>query len=363
MTFASCSKTEVPIARVTWGDGVLEPYNVFGTTAQVVKVFYATDRKKTNSKEPSEMFSSERGRKSKLTYGTCEVSIPIDHRTGELEEPSIFRLEFSENPKKHIVLRKVIAKGKNKFFSELAAQVGKLPEKKLFIFIHGYWVTFKDAARRTAQLCYDLKFNGAPIFFSWPSQGTPSGYIKDESNIKWATRHIKDFISDVADHTDAENIYLIAHSMGNRAMTEAFADLILKRPDLRKRFREVILAAPDIDAEVFKEDIAPRIMGYPSKITLYVSSKDMALTISRRWHGYQRLGENFDDEIVKMPEIETVDVTNVDTGLLGHSYYGDNTSMLSDLYHLITEGLRPPQRFELEEVKLPLGKYWKFKKY
>ena len=40
---------------------------------------------------------------------------------------------------------------------------------------HG--VTFKDAARRTAQMAYDLGFPGAPVFYSWPSAGTSTGFI------------------------------------------------------------------------------------------------------------------------------------------------------------------------------------------
>jgi esterase/lipase superfamily enzyme len=38
-------------------------------------------------------------------------------------------------------------------------------------YMNGYNVTFADAARRTAQIAYDLRFEGDPAFFSWPSQG------------------------------------------------------------------------------------------------------------------------------------------------------------------------------------------------
>lgn len=50
-----------------------------------VKVFYATDRNKTDSQDPVTMYGADRGA---LRYGTCDVTVPKDHRIGELEAPS-----------------------------------------------------------------------------------------------------------------------------------------------------------------------------------------------------------------------------------------------------------------------------------
>jgi esterase/lipase superfamily enzyme len=41
-----------------------------------------------------------------------------------------------------------------------------------FYNVHGYNVSFDDAALRTAQLAYDLTFDCPAAFFSWPSKGT-----------------------------------------------------------------------------------------------------------------------------------------------------------------------------------------------
>ena len=321
----------------------------------VIKVFYATDRKKTDATKPSQVFSSGRG---VLTYGICEVSIPRHHIIGELEAPSIWRLEFREDTEKHVVLLSVVPKEKGEYFSDVAKRVKESSGKKLFIFVHGYKVTFKDAARRTAQMSYDLGFDGAPVFYSWPSQGNLGGYLEDETNIEWTENHLIDFISDVVERTDAENIYLIAHSMGNRAMTRALGEFISKKPELRKRFREIILTAPDIDADVFKNKIAPQIIGVTS-ITLYTSSKDKALIASKKIHGYPRVGDT-SDGIVLIPGIDTIDATNVDTSFIGHLYFAERRSVLSDIYQLL-EGKRPKQRFGLMEVITPSGNYWMFK--
>ena len=51
--------------------------------------------------------------------------------------------------------------------------------------------------------------------------------------------------------TKADDIYLVAHSMGNRGLTKALIDLMNEHPELKDKITEIILAAPDIDADVF----------------------------------------------------------------------------------------------------------------
>lgn len=84
-------------------------------------------------------------------------------------------------------------------------------------------------------------------------------YTHDESNIKWSQRNIEKFLNDFTKNTDTRNIYIIAHSMGNRGMTRALTNLLNKSPKLRSKFKEIILAAPDIDADIFKRDILPQL--------------------------------------------------------------------------------------------------------
>ena len=324
----------------------------------VVRVFYGTDRNLTNSSKPSEMYGSDR---AQVTYGICEVSVPRDHRKGELESPSIWRLEFREDPSKHVVLLNVSVKEKNSYFSNLATHIQNSSDRKALLFVHGYNITFEDAARRTAQMSYDLEFDGVPVFYSWPSQGTFAGYPVDETNIEWSQTNLQSFLADFVERTRAENIYLIAHSMGNRALTRAFSLLVAEIPTLRQRFKEIILAAPDIDAQVFKRDIAPRIVGDTPAVTLYASSEDKALLASKKFHRYPRAGDA-EAGVVIVKGIETIDATGLDTSLLGHSYYAEVKSILADMFYLIENGLRADNRFALKPVNTPNGRYWIFNK-
>jgi len=340
-----------------------EPKPVGGSAAvdkpyAVVRAYFATDRNVTGKTKPDQVFGSLR---AKLSYGVCEVSIPRDHRMGELEHPSAIRFQFREDPEKHVVLLKTIVNSHDEFFADVSARVHASQKKSAFLFVHGYNVTFEDAARRTAQMSYDLSFDGAPVFYSWPSKGATSAYTIDEQNIEWAQANLRGFLEDFFDRSNASNIYLIAHSMGNRALTRALASLLHDKPEIKDRLKEVILTAPDIDADVFKRDIAPSLAAAGQPITLYASSKDLALVASKKVHGYPRAGDSGQGLIIT-PGIETIDATQVDTSLLGHSYFADEKSVLSDMYYLIGTGERAGQRFGLNGIDTDAGRYWQFKK-
>ena len=321
----------------------------------VVNVFFATDRKESPTSENSHRFGGQRG---VLKYGTTKVSIPRDHRLGELEAPSIWRLEFRPDPEKHVVLLSIATEPQDVFFAQLASKVEKSGRKSAFLFVHGYNVSFEEAARRTAQISYDLGFDGAPVFYSWPSQASLSGYTIDEQNIEWAQSNLRGFLDDFFAESNAQHVYLIAHSMGNRALTRAVASLLDDKPELRDRLTELILTAPDIDADVFKRDIAPVIAASCSSVTLYASSGDKALLASKAVHGYPRAGDS-GEGLVLVEGIETIDASGSNTDLIGHSYYAEDKSVLSDLFYLIRDGVRADHRFGLEEVNSPLGRYWK----
>ncbi len=324
-----------------------------------VQVFYGTDRKRTGSQKPGEFYGGDRG---KLEYGTCRVSIPEDHRMGEMESPVWWKLEFKENPEKHVSLRNVNPVAKNLFFADLKKEIQNAKRKQAFVFVHGYNVTFADAARRTAQMAYDLKFAGAPVFYSWPSEADVKKYPVDEANVEWATPDLKEFLEDVAEKSGAEDVFLIAHSMGNRALTSAMG-LFAEKPDSKavSVFREIILAAPDIDADVFRKDIAPRMLKLNKRVTLYASSRDKALNLSQTFHKYPRAGDA-EDGLVVMPGLDTIDVTNVDTSFMGHSYFGDNKSIITDIYYLIKEAKPAKERFPLKKEQKDNLIYWIFPK-
>lgn len=326
----------------------------------LMRVFYATDRAAAadfTAAPPAERYGTARGR---VQYGLAEVSIPRDHKSGVLEAPSIWQLEFREDPARHIVLMSVQRRSGPAFFKELSGRVARSRGRNAFLFVHGYNVGFADAARRTAQMSYDLSFDGAAVFYSWPSQASLPGYTIDESNIEWSTAHIKQFLVDFAEKSEAQNLYLIAHSMGNRGLTRALQVLMLERPDLRGRFREIILAAPDVDAEVFRRDLAPALQLAGQRVTLYASSNDLALRASKEVHGYPRAGES-GAGLVLLRGLETIDASGVDESVLAHSYFVESKPVIRDILSLLRHNLPAGRREGLVPDRLPGGPFWRFR--
>jgi esterase/lipase superfamily enzyme len=327
--------------------------------AATVRVFFATDRKRTLSAVPSDVFGIEEGR---LNYGYCEVSIPRDHRMGALETPSILRLEFSPDPVKHVVLLSTTTITEDDFLGDVRSKAKSESGSKVLLFVHGYNVTFADAARRTAQLAYDLAFNGAPVFYSWPSVGTVAGYTADQRNIDWSLANFTAFLEDFLDHTGADKVYLIGHSLGTKELTQGLEAVIAKRADLAPRLAAIILAAPDIDAEIFQRDIAPALAGTHAQVTVYASSDDRALVASRAVAGGHRRVGDLADGVLLTAGIETIDATSADTDLLGHSYFADQRTMLADIYQIVHSGFSANQRFGLIPVDSNVGRYWRIQR-
>ena len=325
---------------------------VFGGAALV-----ATNNMRQAAAKSDRIYGAERG--SRLEVGTCEVSVPRDHRVGEIESPSLLRLEFAEDDRRHVVLRRITALDDAAFYEDLRGCVQQCNSADLFVFVHGFNVNFDDAVRRTAQIAYDLKFQGAPVCYSWPSQGSVLGYTVDENNVEWTVAHLKEFLTNIVERTGARTVNLVAHSMGSRALTSALRQFAEQSPGGGPRFNKVVLAAPDIDAEIFERDIAPKIVQTADHVTLYASSSDLALVASKQVHNYPRAGESGERMIV-IPGIDTIDVSSVDTSFLGHSYYGSSDSILADLYELIHGATSANDRSWLQPMLRNGLTYWVF---
>lgn len=300
------------------------------------------------------------GQRGDLVLGTCKVTIPRTHTKGNVERPDIRRFEINEDVRKHVLLADVQPLADEAFYRQLRRAVQQSPRRDLFLFVHGYNVTFEHAALRTGQMAYDLEFAGAPVFYSWPSQGIYWKYTVDENNVTWAVPDLKRFLLDVAKHSGAKSINLIAHSMGNRALTQALRDISLELEDDPLLFNQLILAAPDIDADTFKRDIAPVIQKTARRTTLYASSTDKALVASKKVHGYPRAGESGKNLLI-LPGIYTIDVSAIETDVLGHSYYASSDLVLTDLKELFND-VGPMLRRWLHVVKRDGLTYWVYRK-
>lgn len=331
-----------------------------GQTHAIVSVFYATDRNRLSSQPVS--YGTQREPTERLHFGRFDVSIPkAAHDKGQIERPTIWSW-YREDPNKHIYIMRRFEQTHDTFYRELSGLVSDSTRKHIFVFVHGYNVPFEDAIFRTAQVAYDLRFDGAPILYSWPSESALFNYFVDANNAEWTAPHLQWFLQDVASKTGAQAIHVVAHSMGNRPVVNALSRIALESPTLVSRFSQVVLTAPDIDAAVFRQ-LATTLRRAAQRVTLYASSSDLALRTSAKFQGYQRAGDT-EPNVVIVDGVETIDVSATDTDLIGigHSYYADRGSVLADLYYLIREGFGADRRAGLEPRGQTPNRYWVFQR-
>lgn len=322
-----------------------------------LQVLYGTNRNKVDKGA-----NYENTRDDKLHLGYCEVSIPAKHKIGNLERPSWFRtLFFEESSKKHFTILSNNLINEMEFRHLLQNKVGESDEKDSLLFIHGFNVEFNEAIMRTAQLGHDLNFKGGISSFSWPSIGKVSGYTTDCDSAKLSSRFLCDFLK-ILVNDNTKKLHIIAHSMGNVVLTEALVQLKKEGFLPNTIINQIILAAPDIDKDIFINQIMPSINGI-ARLTMYASDRDKALLISRKIrHDYNRLGEG-GENIVLVDGLESIDASKVDTALLGHGYFADTQSLINDI-HMVFLGIPPDSRLLDSRNKTIDGirkLYWTFR--
>ncbi len=318
-----------------------------------VRVFYGTDRKTTGSPKPAEFYGAERG---DLQYGYLDVTIPAAHQEAELETRSRWDMVsyFVGNAglrSRYVLLDTVTPQTRDEFLSALRKQIKDAPSKDVFIFVHGFNSTFEDAARRCAQLAYDLDFDGTPMMFSWASAGSATAYIKDEATVTSSGRKMAQMLDDVVAQSGAERIHLIAHSMGNRALIEALQTYLAARDakDRQHIFGQIVFTAPDVDREYFVGAIKS-LTGAATRVTLYASNSDLALQSSQILHDAPRAGLA-GANIISLPYVDTIDMSAVPADSLGHNYFAASSGAIYDLFRLFWRGDPPPKRCGMSDQK------------
>lgn len=275
-------------------------------------------------------------------HGRCIVRIPRSHRIGEVGSPFWKRvLTLSDD---RLKLAQLLELQSAAFWDGVAEQLrqARVGHRHAVVFIHGYNVSFEDAAIRAAQIGCDLSIEGAMSFYSWPSRGTLDGYFADEATIQYSAKFITEFLEQMAELADAEKVHVIAHSMGNRAAYEAVREIV-DRAQARRRipFSQFILAAPDVDADYFRQ-FAAAYARVATRATMYVSDRDKAVWASRVVHGEARVG--LAPPIHVVTGIDTVHAGRVDESILGHGYVASAWQLLNDMHQMIHLDAEPEKR-------------------
>ncbi len=276
--------------------------------ARSAKVFFATDRKQDRSvAAPKLDFGRQRSEPPRLSLGWEQVALGPAHRLGRVDKAvaltPIWNVAEEAGGTPGDALRKADAEMSTFVSTDLRAAIRRTPptlaggRRRVLLFIHGYNNTFDDAVRKTAQLAGDLEMvacdgaaRGVQIAYSWPAQGTLLSYLADEENTEWTQQRLTPFLRALAEvcRQERADLHLIAHSMGSRAIVRSIADLSnasgLETRGGEKPFRHLVLLAPDIGKGIFDQYVE-RILPQIGHVTIYVSAKDRALSISSLLHG------------------------------------------------------------------------------
>lgn len=324
-------------------------------TILTMTLFYATNRQPAASRQVNAFYGTEDTRR--LTYGATSISIPSLHRPGELELPTLWKLERNPNPERHFVVKSVTPLDSADAKSQMSGALATARSKSLLIFVHGYNVSFREASYRTAQLAHDLRFPGVVMFYSWPSSGSTLGYLHDVESAQLA-RAIFDQLLDDLSALKFEDIYIVAHSLGNRVVGGTIADRVQAGRDV-SRVREIMLAAPDINVEIFKSEVAPKLADIKTATkTIYASSKDVALKASSVMHAFPRVGDTRSGVFVHSG-FDTIDASAAAPMMraFGHSYVLDSTIVLNDVEDVVV-WRRPPAERTLRRMGTTPNFYW-----
>lgn len=156
--------------------------------------------------------------------------------------------------------------------------------------MHGYNVPFDKAVYSLAQLTHDSGIEAAPVLFTWPSLGRVWGYVYDRESANYSRDALETLLVVAARNPEVTEITVLAHSMGSWIAVEALRQHAIRSSRVDPKIRNVILAAPDLDVDVFEQQFAALGPERPH-FTFLVSRDDKALRFSRLLAGgVQRVG-------------------------------------------------------------------------
>lgn len=264
--------------------------------------------------------------------GVCRINVPRNHGTGTLS----FTKDQRESSHDYF---KIL--GQKELNLSTLIDYLKNSKRSPLLFVHGFNVKHEETILRASQITYDLKYQGPVILFSWPA-GAGDSFLDDKliqrtytANLKTAQNSVglfKLFVSKLIENKIIPNI--VVHSMGHQVVLPALFELGKTgqmQPDASGMpLGEVILNAPDFDADLFVKNIEV-IKNLSRRVTLYCSYNDKAMFASETLNSSKRLGG-----CTFMEGVDSINVSLIDnsTFSLNHGYYASRP-IVTDVFQVL----------------------------
>jgi esterase/lipase superfamily enzyme len=345
-------------------------------------ILYATDRAVDSGGDKNPVYGYCRA--NTLTFGVANVSLNPHPTWKELTEVStqatrskdyelkLASVSVTGQMKPHLdqivindngpVVTKAVAEQivqqRSQLHELLESRLAQSARKDVYIFVHGYNNTFEDGAFRAAEVWHFMGRVGVPITYSWPAGlGGLRGYAYDRESGEFTVSHLRHFIRMVAECPEVERIHLIAHSRGTDVTVSALRELHLgylaqgKSTQKALKLENLVLAAPDIDEDVFRQRfIAENLLQTAKRTTIYVSNTDRAIEAADIiFASKQRLGAlaikdvspKLRQALAKLPHVQLIECKLLSSWSLNHAYVFSNPAALSDLILVLRDGRAP----------------------
>lgn len=286
--------------------GVMQPVGMQASSgASQVHLIAATTRAPTADK--AVLFTGERG--TGLMIDAVTISIPPDavRKVGEVQWPK----RLPPDPAKEfstVAVEPLATPAQGQAW--LKSHSGK--SRRVLVFVHGFNNRYEEAVYRFAQIVHDSKTDVVPVVFTWPSRASIFDYNYDKESTNYSRDALEELLSRIASDKSVGEITVMAHSMGTWLAVEAMRQMAIRDGKVNPKISNVILAAPDLDVDVFGQQF--RSFGpNPPHFTLFVSQDDRALTLSRRISGnVERLGQIDASREPYRSQLESAGITVLD---------------------------------------------------
>jgi esterase/lipase superfamily enzyme len=335
------------------------------------RFFFVTNRVIEHQDGPfEERFGNQR--EAGLRFGLFDTDIEPSLGIGMIVDPT----DWFQN--EEIQLRDVRALEQDVFIEELRGQVQASPYRSLLISVNGFREQFPSALRKTAFLAHVLDIDSPQLVFDWPgNQGsTLRGYGRAQRIARESGEELAQTIKLIIDEVQPERLWLVANSMGAEVVVHAFTALYRdpEFADAATEIEDVVLTAPDVSREQFGQQFRDEINALARHLTVYVSSNDRALVMSRVVNRDRRLGQSTvnpsnpdqTDEAIKAysllepnsDRIIVVDVTPINRTRNFHNFSLETPEFFDDLYLRLTSADIPESRLRYAVRTTDGTEYW-----
>ena len=258
-------------------------------------------------------------------FSLTSIGVPSGHQTGAIEKPSF----GSPDRFKHFTVLAKRSMDEEDFYREIASHVsGRVGiSRDILLYVHGFNTGLDEARFRLAQIVADGRFSGVASLFTWNSRGGLFNYESDKESATVSRDALEKILLNLAQTPGIGRVHILAHSMGAWLSMETLrAVAIAGHPDLDGRLGQVMLANPDIDLNVFRQQLAR--VG-PGHVSIFVANNDRALSISARIAGDRpRVGALDVSKPEDKAELDRLgvsvhDISSFSTDFVGHGAFAE----------------------------------------